>query len=161
MKQKKDIDWVKALADLKAAKKRKQGIPPWIWGILTLLVLLGLMCVGKTEPKPEPKKESPPAWAVAGQNAAIGQTVTFTSDTWGYSTLDLLLAARRAARRHTETYAQYNRDAFAAGQAVTMSQGEKSKVVDKVDAGGDDVYLRVRRVPGGTRAWWVLATEVE
>jgi predicted lysophospholipase L1 biosynthesis ABC-type transport system permease subunit len=36
MKQKQDIDWVKALADLRAAKKRKQGIPPWLWGILTL-----------------------------------------------------------------------------------------------------------------------------
>jgi hypothetical protein len=160
MKQKQDIDWVKALADLQAAKKRKQGIPPWLWGILTLLVLVGLMCVGKTAPKTEPKKESPPAWAVAGQNAAIGQKVTFTADTWGYSSLDLLLAARRAARRHAETFAQHNRDAFAAGQAVTMSQGEECKVVDKVTS-GDDVYLRVRRVPGGTRAWWVLATEVE
>ena len=160
MKRDKDIDWVKALAALQEAKKRKQGIPPWLWGILTLLVLVGLMCVGKTAPKPEPKKESPPAWGVAGQNAAIGQKVTFTSDTWGYASLDLLTQACRAAGRHANTFAQFNRDTYAQGKAVTMSQGEECKVVDKVNS-GSDVYLRVRRVPGGTRAWWVLATEVE
>lgn len=159
MKQKQDIDWVKALADLQAAKKRKQGIPPWLWGIIPFLLLAFFIYANKTA-KPEPKKESPPAWAVAGQNAAIGQKVTFTRDAWGYSSLDLLLASRRAARKHAATYAQHNRDAFAAGQAVTMSQGEECKVVDKVTS-GSDVYLRVRRVPGGTRAWWVLATEVE
>lgn len=160
MKQKNDIDWVKALADLKAAKKRKRGIPPWLWGILTLLVLVGLMCVGKTAPKQEPKKESPPAWAVAGKHATIGQNVTFLEDCWGYASQDLLTQACRAAGRHAETVAQHNRDTFRQGRACPMYKGDECKVVDKASHWGD-VYLRVRREPGGDRAWWVLATEVE
>ena len=159
MKRDKDIDWVKALADLQAAKKRKQGVPPWLWGILTLLVLVGLMCVGKTAPKQEPKKESPPAWAEAGKHASIGQNVTFLEDCWGYASQDLLTQACRAAGRHAATYAQFNRDTFAQGKACPMSKGEDCEVVDKASSWGD-VYLRVRR-EGTNRAWWVLATEVE
>lgn len=158
MKQKQDIDWVKALADLQAAKKRKQGVPPWLWGIIPFLVL-GFCTYAHKEAKKAPKPVSPPAWAVAGQNAAIGKKVTFTSDTWGYSSQDLLTEACRAAGRHAETFAQYNRDTFRQGKACPMYKGEDCKVVDKASNWGD-VYLRVRR-EGTNRAWWVLATEVE
>lgn len=48
---------------------------------------------------------------------------------------------------------------FRGGQAVLMAKGEECKVVDKGNSWGD-AYLRVRR-EGGSRAWWVLATEVE
>ena len=159
MKQKQDIDWVKALADLQAAKKRKKGVPPWLWGIIPFLVL-GFCTYANKTAKPEPKKESPPAWAVAGQHAAIGSMVTFKADTWGYASQELLTEACRAAGRHAETVAQHNRDSFRQGKACPMFKGEECKVVDKASHWGD-VYLRVRREPGGDRAWWVLATEVE
>lgn len=159
MKQKQDIDYVKALADLQAAKKRKQGMPPWIWGIVPFL-LLGFCTYANKTAKPEPKPVSPPAWAVSGINAAIGNEVTFTGDTWGYATQEMLTEACSAAGRHSETIAQYNRDTFRLGMACPMNKGDKCKVVDKASHWGE-VYLRVRREPGDTRAWWVLATEVE
>lgn len=114
MKRDKDIDWVKALADLKAQQKRKKKFPPWLWGLLPFQLLGWCTYVAKMAP-PEPKKASPPAWAESGKNAAIGQTVMFTEDCWGYATQELLTQACRAAGRHVETYAQHNRDAFSRG----------------------------------------------
>lgn len=159
MKRDKDIDWVKALAELNAKKKNKPLMPAWAWGVLTLLVLGGLMCMGSMAPKTPKQQETPPACAEAGKLATIGQSVTFTEDCWGYASQDLLTQACRAAGRHAATYAQFNRDTFAQGKACPMSQGEDCEVVDKATHWAD-VYLRVRR-EGSNRAWWVLATEAE
>ena len=158
MKRDKDIDWVKALAELNAKKKPKPLMPAWAWGLVTLTLLLGLMCVGRMAPK-SPRKAEEPALQESAGHARIGQTVTFSEDCWGYASPDLLTQACRAAGKHAETYAQFNRDTFAQGKACPMSQGEDCEVVDKATHWGD-VYLRVRR-EGSNRAWWVLATEVE
>lgn len=176
MKQKQNIDWSRALHELEEAKKlqkKKRGVPAWVWGLLPVLLLVPLMgtCGGSKE---KPKKNidgytlgadgnyhsDRPAWEVAGQHAGIGQKVTFTSDTWGYASQELLTEASRAAGRHAETFAQYNRDTFRQGKACPMYKGEDCKVVDKASNWGD-VYLRVRREPGDGRAWWVLAADVE
>lgn len=172
--KKQKVDWVRALHDLEEAKKlqkKKSGVPAWVWGLLPVLLLVPLMgtCGGSKE---KPKKNidgyilgadgnyhsDRPAWAEAESEARTGkvspgQQVTVAEDCWGYASAELSRQASRAAGKHAETYAQFNRDHAALGTAKYFAGGTRAVVVDV--SWGLDTHCRIRR-EGDTRAWWVL-----
>lgn len=170
---KNNVDWVRALKDLEEAKKlqkKKRRLPAWVWFFVPGLLLFGWVQWGKDEGKPKTNTHGHvlgadgnyhtgrTAWEDAEAEARTstvsrGQTLTVADGCWGYATARMAAEACAAAGKHAETYAQYNRDAAAAGQAEYFGAGERVKVVD-IDSGWD-TYCRVRR-DGDRRAWWLL-----
>lgn len=168
------VDWVRALHELEEAKKlqkKKRGVPAWVWGLLPVLLLVPLMgtCGGSKE---KPKKNidgytlgadgnyhsDRPAWLEGEIDARTGSVqpgdkVTVAENCIGYATAELSRQACRAAGKHAETLAQFNRDQVARGTLTLFDAGQRAVVVDV--SYGSDTHCRIRR-EGDTRAWWVL-----
>ena len=164
MKPKNDIDWVNALAALKAAKAARKGVPWWVWFCIPLALLVCGMAFSALNPDKTRGSEyvkgqdgnyhhrTKTVWQLAAENARVGEELVTERDSYIYESYAALDAGRREKFKSKAAWEKYHQRWQ--GKKLLFIPAGRTMRVEYNEGTSDDVMV-VTPIPYGAEGWYI------